>query len=103
MQLLKTDVVACPYCGEVMNAVGSLQEARPKQGDRTLHFGCGHVLVFTGVDPITYRRATEEEEQAFCASPDGQALLDLCAAVTRLQRLTEGDWRRWAAPREGRA
>jgi len=53
----------CPECGYVADTYTSLQPEPPKEGDYTICFNCGALIVFDA--DIVQRLATEEERTEF--------------------------------------
>jgi hypothetical protein len=57
----------CPSCGELLDAVTSLyEEAMPSDGDVTLCFNCGHLMVFADGRP---RNPTDAEMHTIAGDP----------------------------------
>jgi hypothetical protein len=67
MTTTRTQAIPCPSCGKALDAATSVfDDAVPRDGDVSICFACGHIMVFEGGVP---RNPTDTEMPDIAGDP----------------------------------
>lgn len=77
---------SCPVCRVQFQRVVAVTDGiQMKIGDGSICSGCGALLIFDSVDPVTHRLATRQEREQFRNHPERRRAEDEVRKMKRLR------------------